>query len=813
MLPLLLGLAWLLPLCSFAAILFFGPRMGKGGRGAAYLATGAIVLAFALSLTAHVCWLMEHPLSGPEASAAEGADPAIVGNRVAAVTGDWYSLAEFGPLNISIGYYIDSLTIAMFVMVTLVASCIHVYSFGYMHEELHEVTDPLVAGPDGLPLRRRGRFHRFFQYLSLFCFSMLGLVIAGNVAMVFGFWELVGICSYLLIGFYRERRSASNAANKAFIVNRIGDFGMIIGLMAVWTGFGTFSFGDVKNENGLVVQPGIFNQIRPEKNHYELTVPDGMVKLSARAEVAEIVKNAGDMKQAREQIAAKMPDWRDKQHYGYWLLVIAGLGIFCGCVGKSAQFPLFVWLPDAMEGPTPVSALIHAATMVAAGVYLAGRFYPVFAPEVLLAIAYIGCITLFIAATIALAATDIKRVLAYSTVSQLGYMMLALGVGGWLAGMLHLFTHAFFKSLLFLCSGSVIHACGTNEMPSMGGLRKKMPWTAYTMLIGCLAISGAGIPGIIGLSGYYSKDYILAQALAFNKENSMHPWLLYLATVGAGLTAFYMFRLWYMTFAGKPRDYHVYDHAHESPNSMVIPLCLLAVMAVVAAWNIPVPVKLGLEPLLDQSRPLTSAEGARGGVLLQNLVVPPEHSEAAAHAEHSSKATELAAQSAEPESPLMDTHVRATLIAFVVALLGFLLATFFYGLRRLDPEDAKRQFAPVYRFLVHKWWFDELYDYLFVRPVMRLASGVAALDKKGIDWLADNSARVVAFGAVLDDWFDRTFVDASVNLVARWTHAVGLRLRAIQTGDLHQYIVFLVVGTVTLFVLLSMYWSFTIPGV
>ena len=243
-----------------------------------------------------------------------------------------------------------------------------------------------------------------------------------------------------------------------------------------------------------------------------------------------------------------------------------------------------------MEGPTPVSALIHAATMVAAGVYLVGRFYPVFTPEVLLVIACVGCITLFLAATIALTATDIKRVLAYSTVSQLGFMMLALGLGGWLAGMFHLFTHAFFKSLLFLCSGSVIHACGTNEMPQMGGLRRKMPFTACTMLIGCLAIAGAGIPTlVIGLSGFHSKDCIIAQALSFWNDESALRRRVFLcgASCGAGMTAFYMFRLWYMTFAGNPRDEHVYHHAHESPGMMTVPLVILAVLAIVAAWNVP----------------------------------------------------------------------------------------------------------------------------------------------------------------------------------------------------------------------------------
>ena len=243
-----------------------------------------------------------------------------------------------------------------------------------------------------------------------------------------------------------------------------------------------------------------------------------------------------------------------------------------------------------MEGPTPVSALIHAATMVAAGVYLVGRFYPVFTPEVLMVIAYIGCITLFIAATMALVATDIKRVLAFSTVSQLGYMMLALGFGGWLAGIFHLFTHAFFKALLFLCSGSVIHATHTNEMPRMGGLLKKMPYTGITMLIGCLAISGAGIPWIIGLSGYYSKDFIIAQGLVYQHANPLHGWLFYISVAGAGLTSFYMFRLWYMTFLGTPRDKHVYDHAHESTPAMLVPLVILAVMSVISG----VPGELGL---------------------------------------------------------------------------------------------------------------------------------------------------------------------------------------------------------------------------
>jgi len=794
-LPMLLGLAWLLPLVSFALIVLFGPRMGKAGHCAGYLATLAIIAAFILSASALVLWVMHNPFT------AAAHEP---------IAGDWYALGVFGSLRVTIGYYIDALTIAMFCMVTLVASCIHVYSYGYMHEELQDVTDALVTLSNGQPLFRRGRFCRFFQYLSLFCFSMLGLVIAGNLAMVFVFWELVGICSYLLIGFYHERKSASNAGNKAFIVNRVGDFGMLIGLAAVWAGLGTFSFSDYKVTDAagkVQTMPGIFSQVRPESKQYALQVPDGMVKLAAQREIAKIVLNV--RKQAvnkllisrdgktgiKEQGAIDVSiewgidRWR-RQGYGYWLLVIAGLGIFCGCVGKSAQFPLHVWLPDAMEGPTPVSALIHAATMVAAGVYLVGRCYPVFTPEVLLVIALIGCITLFLAATMALTATDIKRVLAYSTVSQLGYMMFALGVGGWLGGVFHLFSHAFFKSLLFLCSGSGIHACGTNEMPQMGGLLKKMPYTAWTMLIGCLAISGAGVPTIIGLSGYYSKDYIIAQALVFKTANPMFSGLFYVAVAGAGMTAFYMFRLWYMTFAGKPRDEHVYEHAHESPRTMTVPLVVLAVLSIVAGWNL-FNTNLGLEPLLRQAIPAGVAESHAAGSILPRVTIPAEH---------------LFLSHKEKE----EVHFTATMIAFAMSSIGFILATAFYGVQSLDPNDARRTFAPIYNLFYHKWWFDELYQFLFVRPVLLLSNWVALCDKNGIDWVADNLARAVAACARLDNWIDRIFVDRLIDLAAGGIYAGGIRLRRIQTGNIRQYIMLLALGLVVLFVAMNIYQNYSV---
>jgi NADH-quinone oxidoreductase subunit L len=832
-LPLLLGLAWLTPLASFVLILFFGPRMGPHGRNAAWVATAAIVTSLVLSLTAFFVWIGAHPVTashhgghgehalfeaepepaagtayaaespGKPADADAGHDDHAGGSHgddhadhgeahgPIAYSGDWYTLYQGGRLKLSIGWYIDALTILMFVVVTFIATCIHVYASGYMHDELHDVTDHEVTLADGHHLHRPGRFPRFFQALSLFCFSMLGILIAGNLAMVFVFWELVGICSWFLIGFYYERKSASTAANKAFIVNRVGDFGMLIGLMALWGALGTLHFGDSKTagpDGAVVESPGLFSLFRPAETDHALRVPDGMVTAAAAAEVATIAADhAASPADGASEIAARVPGWREAG-LGRWLLFIAGVGIFAGCVGKSAQFPLFVWLPDAMEGPTPVSALVHSATMVAAGVYLTGRFYPVLSPDVLLVIAYVGGITLFIAATIALVANDIKRVLAYSTVSQLGYMMLALGVGGWAAGLFHLVTHAFFKSLLFLCSGSVIHACHTNDMRKMGGLLKAMPWTGYTMLVGCLAIIGAGIPFVIGLSGYYSKDAILAQALSFAQANPSHWILFYAVAGGAALTAFYMFRLWFMTFLGQPRDHHIAEHAHESPNVMVAPLAVLAVLAVVAGWTLPG--GFGLANLLEQARPAGTVEGMTGGFAFgQSLTFPAEY-----------KSHEGA------------IHKTATMTAFATALGGVLLAAAMYLWKVLSPAAVAATFRPLYSFLAGRWYFDELYDALFVKPALGIASLASGVDRGLIDKLIDGIAWAARRLAGIDAWIDRTVVDGLVNATAAATWNTGLKLRGLQTGRLRQYVMFIVVGTVALFVLASLAFRATVTG-
>ncbi len=821
-LPNLLLVAWLLPLASFAVIsvgysvpqlLGLRPSYARS-KLAGYIAIGAIVAACVLSLVAMFgVWLPTHELAGVEghstpAHAESTADEPAHAERHAVepnnepppyYSGDWYALGTFGDLRLTIGYYIDTLTVTMFCVVTLIASCVHVYSVGYMHDELDDFTDPEVTLADGEKLVRRGRFHRFFQYLSLFSFSMLGICLAGNLAMVFVFWELVGICSYFLIGFYIERRSACNAANKAFIVNRIGDFGMLVGLMAIWATLGTFSFGDSERPDGTMEQ-GIFSLLHEEKNDYHLRPADGMVEFSGREEVAEVVRReraAGANPQAVDDaIADKVDELRKASDYkyGHWLLFVAGVGIFCGCMGKSAQFPLHVWLPDAMEGPTPVSALVHSATMVAAGVFLVGRTYPIFTPEALLVVAAVGAITLFMAATIAITATDIKRVLAYSTVSQLGYMMLSLGIGGWVAGLFHLIAHAFFKGLLFLCSGSVIHAVHTNEMTEMGGLRRKMPITAYTMLTGCLAIAGAGIPLFIGLSGFHSKDAIVEQALSYARQNTVRSisWVFFVVAVaGAAITAFYMFRLWFMTFIGEPRDRHRYDHAHESPRSMTVPLVVLAVFVVVGGWPVP-GTNFGIVQLLEQARPvgtqLTSA-----GELLPDLLVPKEHQGG--------------------HGALNEVMVTAGLSAFGAAVIGFLLASAIYWWKWINPETLRRALRPFYSLCWHKWWFDELYDFVFVRPTLAVGAFVARwLDLGLIDGIIHACAYVVRSGAAAVSFVgDRLFIDNFVDGLAARTWELALSLRSIQTGRLRQYVVLLAIGTIVLFLVASV-WRYALAG-
>lgn len=782
-----LMIAWLLPLAGFVVEIFFGfySKNPRHSKSAAWVAVGCIGTGFVCSLIALSVWwnaggssIMQshddhaahsaehadghsadhldaeaaHADPAGEAAADDHSESATQASQTA-YSGTIYTLATFGGLTLSIDYYIDSLTMVMFCMVTLIATCIHLFAMGYMSDELtDEYVDHFAHTSDGGHVHRPGRFYRFFAFLSLFCFAMLGLVLAGNIFQVFIFWELVGICSFLLIGFYTERKSASNAANKAFIMNRIGDFGFLIGLMVLWTYFGTFRFGDTL-QDGAVIEQGLFSMVHR----------DGTGNLSTDESTGDILITDTSGKALQDDSGART--------IPYVLMIVAGLGVFAGCVGKSAQFPLQTWLPDAMEGPTPVSALVHSATMVAAGVYLAGRFFPMFVQEVLLTIAYTGCITLFVAATIAVVATDIKKVLAYSTISQLGYMMLGIGVFGWAAGLFHLITHAFFKSLMFLCSGSVIHGCHhEQEMPRMGGLWKKMPITAATMLIGVLAIAGFWLPFGLQFSGYHSKDAIVASALAFVKANPSHFLLFFIPLLTAGITAFYMFRLWFFTFWGKPRDIGVYDHAHESPWIMTIPLLILAPFAWLCAYG----GEHGfLYMMISGDEPGHLIEGVTSAVA-GGLIMPSHH---AIHL----------------------VHGDAGKYALISALSGAIIAYILYGTTLVNLDQMKKQLSGVHGFLMNKWHFDELYDALFMKPAHQVAAFCAWVDRAIFDRILHGIAQLTVLVSNWDRVFDENVVDGFVNLVGDATRSAGTSLKVFQTGRLRQYVMFIVLGVVVLF--------------
>lgn len=801
------------------------------GRAAAYVATAAIGLAFVLCAYAGAKYLHEfHHHHAAHAAASHGehahehgkhehkheaADPF---EKRWTGSMSWVALkfADIDPKDerarslpatvLTLGYRIDSLAVVMFCMVTFIATLIHIFSIGYMAEELQEtVEDHHVHTADG-HLKRRGRFGRFFLFLSLFCFSMLNLVLADNLFQVFVSWELVGICSYLLIGFYYERQSASNAANKAFITNRIGDAGFIIGVLILWTYVGTLNFEAIFNTVRAPVtdahgapMPLAAQIIRADP----LSRTDDEATLKIAPGGSEVVLfmpdahlHASDIKLG-ENVEIKNypnPAEDDLGSMPYWLLVAAGLGIFLGCVGKSAQFPLHVWLPDAMEGPTPVSALIHAATMVAAGVYLVGRCFPLFTPESRLVIAYTGGITLFVAATIAIVATDIKKVLAYSTVSQLGYMMLALGVGGWVAGLFHLVTHAFFKALLFLCSGAVIYGCHhEQDMTKMGGLYPKMRITALTMLVGVLTIAGTPF-----FSGWYSKDAILAQALGFATVHREHVLLFLLPLITAGITTFYMFRMWLMTFTGEPRDHHVHEHAHEPPKVMTVPLMILAVCSVCVAWG----------------WPLHDAEASFLGQRLHHGQYHHVLADFGGLAELDEHLTWKGGPFKEAELSErywgFRHHSLAELLALLSAGIGVVFALTLYYWRALDPAEAVEQFPGLYRMLWFKWYFDELYSVILVRPALVVAGWCRSFDTRCIDGFIGGLGWLTVKVSRGGGWVDLGIVDGLVNVIADTINGIGERLRGVQTGYLRSYVLFLVLAAIGIFAALSYFVTWAV---
>src|SRR5262245_36790959 len=563
-----------------------------------YVACGAVALSFLVSLYAIV-----QAQAAPGHTLVETLWTWLPGGTTEALV---HGSPGTAPFQVDWAYQVDPLSSVMLLVVTFVGFLIHVYSTGYMGH------DPGYA--------------RYMSYLNLFMFAMLTLVLGANYAVLFVGWEGVGLCSYLLIGFWFDRQSASDAGKKAFIVNRIGDAGFLIGMFLVFVTFGSLDF---------------------------------------RTVIAA---------------AAHMPvEWA----WSGTLTVIA-VCLFIGATGKSAQIPLYVWLPDAMEGPTPVSALIHAATMVTAGVYMVARSAVIYAhaPKALIAVAVVGAVTAIVAASIGLVQNDIKRVLAYSTVSQLGYMFLACGVGAFVAGIFHLATHAFFKALLFLGSGSVIHGMsGEQDMRKMGGLKEKMPWTHKTMLAGCIAI--AGIPP---LAGFFSKDEILWSAFKIGGYGRF-VWML--GFLVAGMTAFYMFRLYHMTFSGKFRGTHEQEHhVHESPSSMLVPLQVLAVGSIVAGF-------LGIPHVIDFLH-----VGNAIDKFLEPVFEPAPHG--------------LAEVFSRPV-PGAEVELGLMAVSVLVGAAGILVARYFYRTNPAIPERLARTFSGLHRVLLNKYYVDEIYNAVFVR--------------------------------------------------------------------------------------------------
>jgi NADH-quinone oxidoreductase subunit L len=597
---------------------------------------------------------------------------------------------QLATFSIDWGFLLDPLSSVMILVITGIGFLIHVYSTGYMDHD--------------------NGFYRFFGYLNLFVFFMLMLVLANNYALLFVGWEGVGLCSYLLIGFYFQKKSAGDAGKKAFIVNRVGDAGFIIGMFLMMSVLGTLRFTDVN----AVLRSG---QFAPE--------------------VA-----------------------------GFGVLSIMSLAMFFGATGKSAQIPLYVWLPDAMEGPTPVSALIHAATMVTAGVYMIARSAALYqlTPHTLTVVATVGALTALLAATIALVQNDIKRVLAYSTVSQLGYMFLALGVGAYWVAVFHLFTHAFFKALLFLGSGSVIHAMsGEQDMRNMGGLKNKIPITHWTMWVGSVAI--AGIPG---LAGFFSKDEILWQAYSSPGGSK----LLYAVGLGtAAMTAFYMWRLMNLTFYGKSRvKPEVEAHIHESPLSMTVPLMLLAVGSVLAGWlGTPKIWNLGenfrrFEVWLEPSFASAAVEAAKEG----------EHG-------------------ASLEWILMGVSV-------FIAIIAIMVARYFYHRKPEIPESIEQSLKPLHGLLYNKWYVDELYDFLFVDGLSKGGGRLlGSFDRNVVDGGVNGAGWLTRFSAVVAAWWDTWIVDGAVRFSAFFVKMLSYPACILQTGRVQAYALFMVVGALAFF--------------
>jgi NADH-quinone oxidoreductase subunit L len=771
----MLKLVWLIPvfpLLGFLVNFILGYKLRLSERAVSVIGCGVIALSLLLTIGAFVDYAKSYaPAHNNEPYVTSGGFPQsfefLPGGAAHTTLGQ--AAGRLAELKIEWSYQIDQLSLVMMFIVTFVGLCIHIFAVGYMH------------GDKG--------FYRFFAYLNLFMFMMLVLVMASNFVVMFVGWEGVGLCSYLLIGYYFDRKEAGDAAKKAFVVNRIGDFGLSLAIFGLFATFGTLNFAE----------------LRPLVAAYPV------------------------------------------EHLWAWgLMSWLALGLFIGAVGKSAQIPLYIWLPDAMAGPTPVSALIHAATMVTAGVFVLTRTNFIFQHSVtmMMVVALVGCLTAFVAATIGITQTDIKKVLAYSTVSQLGFMFLGAGVGAFVAAIFHVFTHAFFKALLFLGSGSVIHAMHhEQEMPRMGGLKKYLPTTYKTMFAGWLAICG-----IIPFAGFWSKDEILWNTFDTSLFSGAKI-LWFVALVTAGITAFYMTRLMWLTFHGEERFRKVHaggeadeafasahdkglaphdamvasagdrphhqpgehvgahdtsdrldargvKHAHfepkESPPVMTLPLIVLAVGSFVVGlvgiphysvfehWLEPVIARVEKAPTQASSTPTTPrTEAPQGETALAT------NATAQAEAEHKSFTLELG---------LM-------LLSLVVAGAGLLLGILFYGKRPELPKQWAARLKPLYQLSFNKWYWDWLLDVKGVQAGKAINDACWRVDADVVDGGVNGASLLTRTGAAVSGWWDKWIVDGLVNATGWITRAGSAAFRTAQTGLWQNYALLFVVGLFLIFVL------------
>jgi NADH-quinone oxidoreductase subunit L len=773
----MLKLVWLIPvfpLLGFLVNFVLGRRLRLTERAVSVIGCGVILLSLVLTIGAFYEYASSYAPAhdhGPYVTG--GGFPQsfefMPGGLARTTLGQ--KAGHLADFKIEWSYQIDQLSLVMMFVVTFVGLCIHIFATGYMH------------GDKG--------FYRFFAYLNLFMFMMLVLVMASNFVVMFVGWEGVGLCSYLLIGYYFDRKEAGDAAKKAFVINRIGDFGFSLAIFGIFATFGTLNFAE----------------LRP--------------------------------------LAAAYPV---EQLWAWGLMSWLALGLFIGATGKSAQIPLYIWLPDAMAGPTPVSALIHAATMVTAGVFMVTRTNFLFRHSVtmMMVVALVGCLTAFVAATIGITQTDIKKVLAYSTVSQLGYMFMAAGVGAFIAAIFHVFTHAFFKALLFLGSGSVIHGMHhEQEMPRMGGLRKYLPTTYKTMMIGWLAICGIPI-----FAGFFSKDEILWQTFSTTIFSAKILW--FVGFVTAGITAFYMTRLMWLTFYGEERfrrvhaggeadeafasahdkglqphdammasagdrphhqpgehvgahdasdrlDAHGIAHTHfephESPRSMTLPLIVLAVGSVVVGFaGIPRALSFGanlnafehwLEPVVAEVQHSPAAEAAPG-----------------AHSTPSAEAAAATESSAHSEAAHAINPMEYVLMALsvLVAIGGIMLGRLFYEKRPGLPKQWAARLKPLYRLSFNKWYWDWLLDVKGIEAGKAINTALWRVDASVVDGGVNGAGRLTRITALLSGWWDKWIVDGLVNATGWITRAGSVVLRTAQTGLWQNYALLFVLGLFLLFV-------------